>query len=415
MKSTSTPHAAQYVGLMLLLLSVGTTRDALHDDVTATFANVGHAPFLVYAASFLRRSHMDVIRGKEEEDEEEGVTDSDTEMPLSELPLDKVIPYLDLRSLACLRRVSRKWQHSVPMSHSSTLRAFFVPWNPSNCISPVPPFLRGLRPSEKSHALRRALQWQCDTCGFWNPTGRTHCANAGCLAPGGMVSDVKRLFIGQMRKEDTASLLGWIIGLVCPGTDVVHIESHTNPSQGGRGKGCAWLYVRTPAEAASITSLDRRVFVDVDPVTGQEGIWVCGPDEDDKDVLTYFASQRATDPSRLAVLPKNPFVVEVPSASGRGGTGGRVTPAPQAPATMRSYGIRAPPPPPPTSYTHHHGCQCQACYRCPYSCCDTTSKIPPPPPYQPQYYYAPPAPASPGYYSYYPQQQQQQQVGYPTY
>jgi hypothetical protein len=428
-QTTSTPKPFQTIGLMLLLLTVSAPVQEMDLSNPGSFAPdvFQQTPFLHYAASFLsdmqsygpdRSAAYLKKKEEDEEDEEDAVTESsatqgktDTDDLLSEVPHDiadvlpGILPYLNLTALGATRRVSHAWKRASEsaLTYQPSMNAFFLPWAPSTDSPPIASFLKGLRPYEMTNVLRRTLQWQCGSCGFWNPTGKTHCANSNCCQPHARAGDssdeeVQRLFVGQLRKEDTSQLLWWIVSMVYPDLEIVHIESHTNPSQGGRGKGCAWLYVRTVHEALQITALHRRIYVDVDEY-GREGVWLCGPSEDDKDLLTYYSAQQGMLPHRPMVLPRNPLVVEVPSKSGRGAgrTGAKQTvttspPPPPPPAQqsqqrmMHNY-LRPPPAMPRAS--HHYGCQCTHCSAmsqqrqepyytayCPYPCCQPSNGHP---------------------------------------
>ena len=142
-----------------------------------------------------------------------------------------------------------------------------------------------------------APRWLCALCTTWSPHTQPHCVNPACRRP-----QHHRLFVGQLRKEGTASLLRWVCGMVVPSMVVSHVESHTNPREGHRGKGCAWIDVPNASDVAYALTLHGRCFVDEDN-DGREGVWVTGTSVDAKKRLKGFAAWRAEGP-RTRVLPR---------------------------------------------------------------------------------------------------------------
>ena len=62
-----------------------------------------------------------------------------------------------------------------------------------------------------------------------------------------------RVFFGQLPKDRAMEVLDWLLHLMSPSVLIFHIEAHT--AKGGRGKGCAWVYVRTVACSPSHTGI----------------------------------------------------------------------------------------------------------------------------------------------------------------
>lgn len=73
-----------------------------------------------------------------------------------------------------------------------------------------------------------------------------------------------RVFIGQLYKEPTPTVLSAVLNILFPqwvqGTDV-DMECHTN--QDGRAKGCAWVWVETLKQRDELLAVNKQVLVDV--------------------------------------------------------------------------------------------------------------------------------------------------------
>ena len=80
-----------------------------------------------------------------------------------------------------------------------------------------------------------------------------------------------RVFFGQLPKNRAMEVLDWLLHLLKPSVPIFHIEAHT--AKGGHGKGCAWVYVRTEAEAQELITFHGRALVKVSLATGQLGAY----------------------------------------------------------------------------------------------------------------------------------------------
>jgi len=353
--------------LLLLTISSPLSQDH-HVGGDPTLDAHTRTPYLMYAASLLNNMNVEASEkaahrfGDEDEDDHDhtaasdtqGKTDTDeTSSHTSEVmvpcpvtgTLTWVAPFLTLKDLAALRAVSRACNTSTMTvaTFSPKMNAVFLRWDSS-----APEIVTN------RNMLRRTLQWQCEHCSFWNATDRTFCGNHQCYQPHyDSNATAHRLFVGQLRKEQTAHILRWILAMTLSDVDVVHAESHTNPSQGGRGKGCAWLYVRSQSDVVRVMALHQRAYVDVDD-EGHEGMWVCGNTDDDKSLLAVHAGHQSGSRNRLPVHPRNCLVVEVPSksSSSSNNRGGRTVPY-----------LRPPPPMPREQLVPSmpYNCQCEQC------------------------------------------------------
>jgi len=147
--------------------------------------------------------------------------------------------------------------------------------------------------------------WRCMGCA--SRTTGTRC-NV-CRSP--IAQAACRVFVGQMRKAAAAQLTRDMIARLTPEVNVLHVEEHTQKE--GKCRGCVWVYVDSPAEAWLLTSLHKRVFIDVDEDM-REGYWYvtepsCVPQ------LRAMAEVLGFAPHRPMVLPRQPLVAELPATS----------------------------------------------------------------------------------------------------
>lgn len=183
----------------------------------------------------------------------------------------------------------------------------FMRYEPQPLHTTLPPTKAQKAALATGAAVPSMFRWVCLACNT-RTAGPRYCR--ACRTP--MAEGACRVFIGQLRKELTAELVGAMLRCLLPGLDVLHVESHTNPSD-GTGKGCAWVFVGSVADARRVVSLHRRVFVDVDG-DGNDGYWfamdaaLVGP-------LEEFAALRVGDEARPAGLPRLPLVAEAPARS----------------------------------------------------------------------------------------------------
>ena len=155
---------------------------------------------------------------------------------------------------------------------------------------------------------RTALRWICPCC-------RTHtnisesacrkCATAADINPG-----IRRIFIGQIRKDLTVEFLDWLLAVLTPRIPLFHIENHTTKE--GRGRGCAWLYVYGEDAEATLFTLSQRIFLDKDDSSDEEVLHFCLPAA--ISTLEHIAKSRSRSDGRPLVLPRRLLVVESPVA-----------------------------------------------------------------------------------------------------
>jgi hypothetical protein len=174
--------------------------------------------------------------------------------------------------------------------------------------------------------------------------------------------DNTRLFLGQLRRQDTVLFVVWMVAMLLPQVTVSHMDNHTNPRDPNRGRGCAWLYTQAEHEP-SLLALNKRVLIDQDPEGPEEGegFWIVPNNDDSRRQLAEFSDERI---GRDAVLPRRALVVEVAAERKPWATGATPPPTPVEPYTAQSHHARmmnqdliystqmAPIPSPPVS--HHY-------------------------------------------------------------
>lgn len=156
-------------------------------------------------------------------------------------------------------------------------------------------------------AVPTVFQWRCLACGHIS-VGPRNCNTCRTpLAVGGC-----RVFLGQIRKDLSAEMATAMVRTLLPHVTVLHMESHTNGID-GRGKGCAWAYVDSVEDALAITTLHKRVFVDLD-ADHAEGFWFV-KDASLAPRLAAMAEEVSVARSRPQWLPRQPLVAELPAKS----------------------------------------------------------------------------------------------------
>ena len=170
-------------------------------------------------------------------------------------------------------------------------------------------------------------------------------------------SSCVRLFMGQLRKDNTEEAVLFMLEQTVPHITLLRVQPHTNP-QTGRGKGCAWVYVASEADAHDVLKLHKRAFFDcaspVDEHKGcsasdlatakrllstsspnnkgmrnaSEGIWISSSVFTDSPLTleeeTFFndlANSRAFVARRPGALPRRSVVVEIPQTAEKSLTG----------------------------------------------------------------------------------------------
>ena len=103
------------------------------------------------------------------------------------------------------------------------------------------------------------LRWTCRQCRTANNIAMPKCRR--CIDGVKMDPPMLRVFFGQLPKDHTSEVLYWLLHLLCPTVAVFHIEAHT--AKGGRGKGCAWVYVRTEDEAKQLVAMNHRAMLKI--------------------------------------------------------------------------------------------------------------------------------------------------------
>jgi rubrerythrin len=175
----------------------------------------------------------------------------------------------------------------------------FVRWEPRE--SPV------LHHQQQKAHGPAVFPWRCLNCGDVT-VGPRSCGTCGAQ----LSTSACRAFLGQLRKDLSAELATSLLRMLVPDVTILHVESHTNAVD-GRGKGCAWVYVSTVEDALRVTTLHKRVFVDLDADNG-EGFWYV-QDAGLKGHLSAMADVLAAARGRPVWLPRQPLVAELPAKS----------------------------------------------------------------------------------------------------
>ena len=189
--------------------------------------------------------------------------------------MTEVFSYLSWREVVQLRGVSRDWLRcSLPSATicrlpNSKTRAIFVP-----CTDDL---ARDDDALEASLVSGNTHDWDCPMCGMYNLYSRIQCANSTCstLSPAHWMA--KRIFLGQLRRENTVTFVKWLFNHVLdidPSEALVSVENHRD-RETGRGKGCAWVSINKRDNVKKLLSLHHRAFYDL--YEDVEGMWIVHP------------------------------------------------------------------------------------------------------------------------------------------
>lgn len=239
-------------------------------------------------------------------------------LPQDLVLLDAVFDFLPWRDVLRIRGTSSRWC-KVARNHISFES---LPRTGAPAL-----FIR--RPNTEHDALEAAFEqrlrcvhpgkWRCERCGFCNSETRILCGNRSCQMPADSHRDAARLFVGQLRREGTVPFLTWLVETIISRDDelrVINVENHRDLKT-NRGKGCAWVYLQRTDTASRLLEFHHRVFADVHPRTGVEGVWLVP--NGSQMALQDEIVERAYAKGRSQVLPRNALVVEAPARA----TGGR--------------------------------------------------------------------------------------------
>ena len=102
-------------------------------------------------------------------------------------------------------------------------------------------------------------------------------------------------------------VLDWLLHLMSPSVPIFHIEAHT--AKGGRGKGCAWVYVRTVANAQELVAMNHCALLKMSLETGQLGAYIGGI------ALETLCEEDAAH--RSTHMPRQLLVAELPSSAAK--------------------------------------------------------------------------------------------------
>jgi hypothetical protein len=215
--------------------------------------------------------------------------------------LASMLQFMPLDQIEALRAVSSDFDEAasrvVAKPIAGATDVVFVRWTPRVLhetpvdTSPQARRAKKLAANAAMSASTVAYNWRCLNCASLNNGNR---ACACCRTPTSI--GACRVFLGQLRKELTAELTTAMLATLCPSACVLHVESHTNPT-GARGRGCAWVYLDSVADARElIHTMHKRAFIDVD-ADGGEGFWYIMNSGADLDMrkaqLAAFAEERA--------------------------------------------------------------------------------------------------------------------------
>jgi hypothetical protein len=220
------------------------------------------------------------------------------EMHVGEL-FSPALDYLPLEDLEVLREAAPALRDAVESIAPKPLPCddiVFIRWQAP-----------GDHPSTKGRHRQPSFGWRCLGCDTI-ATGARRCQRCR----GTLTQAACRVFLGQLDKEWAAEIATAMVRSLLPDVTVLHMESHTN-SGDGRGKGCAWVYVNSVEDALRITSLHKRVFIDLD-ADHAEGFWYV-KDAQLVGHLNAMADVLGQARGRPVWLPRQPLVAELPAGS----------------------------------------------------------------------------------------------------
>lgn len=250
--------------------------------------------------------------------------------------LHNIVSFMNWREAVSIRGVSRHWFEAsltravVSRLPSARVPAVFIPCLQEFVHGEAETEARLSRCPQFQAALSDAAPWICEACGWQNPSvaeaagqeDMALCGNRNCHSVAPSVTkelgSVSRVFLGQLRREGTVPLVEWLFRevLLVPQA-LMMVENHRHRAT-GRGKGCAWAYVRHEPVSSStscnardvLMSYHRRLFFDVQ--RGVEGAWIVHPDH--TAALAHDIEARAYNRDRPRLLPRNALVTELPVA-----------------------------------------------------------------------------------------------------
>lgn len=247
--------------------------------------------------------------------------------------IKNILQHLSWRDNLSLRRVNRAWfEASLPQATVCRMPV-------TGCPAVFLPCRRDLDALEAADEARYSTMsapdmainaipapWMCPACGWFNDR-RPLCGNRSChaLAPSSQVeggaehssltstttASSQRIFLGQLRREATVPLIRWMFEEVLLDPEALLLVENHRHKLTNRGKGCAWVYVRSQGSAVeSLLSYHRRLFVD--NVNGVEGAWIVHPSHTDS--MQREVAQRGYAADRPRTMPRNALVTELPLA-----------------------------------------------------------------------------------------------------
>lgn len=240
--------------------------------------------------------------------------------------IKNVLEYLTWRDNLVVRRVNRSW------FEASLSQAVVCRMPVTSCPAIFLPCRHDLESQEEADETRfssvdsavarddlsAVAPWMCHVCGWYNDRrplcGNRNCQSAGPRSACDAIDAASRIFLGQLRREATVPLIRWMFEeVLLEPTSLLMVENHRHKVT-GRGKGCAWVYVRKDGPAvANLLSYHRRLFLDC--VNGVEGAWIVHPQH--LDALQREVASRGYAPDRPRTLPRNALVTELPLAQMR--------------------------------------------------------------------------------------------------
>jgi len=245
----------------------------------------------------------------------------------------EVCSYLNWKECLKVKGLSKAWNAAT----QEVVRMETLP----DAATPTPALFltcpKGLAEDAAVEAQLRCqhpAKWRCLMCGFCNSETRILCGNRACQIPCPTHRDCARLFLGQLRREGTVGTVKWLVeGVFGSGeapVTIVNIENHRQLTT-SRGKGCAWVYLQHRSMADAVLMHNHRVFFDVHPETGREGVWIVGAGSEA--ALQECVKVRGYIRGRDLLLPRNALVVEFPSRQPNQAWGSTSTPPTYNPAS----------------------------------------------------------------------------------
>ena len=219
---------------------------------------------------------------------------------------DLILPWLDIPTLMSLRQTCREMHDAIqkgaiqtfesPMifvrstyeKEANAFRSGYLTMDSWKCICGRTNVLR-YEMSEPGLSLVELLQNTCKHCG------------AGLK--------LRRLFVGQLKRNHTLPSLLWTIRMLCPEVQVITVENRVDQKT-QRNKGCCWVTV-IDWTADILLAYHRRIFFDILPHLDRQisGFWVVSNHQACKEYLEHVAFSKRT--AKCRSLPRKPVVVEL--------------------------------------------------------------------------------------------------------